>query len=61
MNFTACFFITVIVTIVTIGVNSTLCTYWGYKYKSQQDTEKKPDAKEEEERCSRMKVTGLKQ
>lgn len=43
MSFTAWFFITVIVTIVTIGVNSTLCTYWEYKYKSQQATEKKPD------------------
>ena len=53
MNFTACFFITVIVTIVTIGVNSTLCTYWEYKYKSQQATEEK-------ERCPRMKVTGFK-
>lgn len=60
MNFTAWFFITVIVTIVTIGVNSTLSTYWGYKYKSQQDIKKKPDAKEEEI-CPRIKVTGFKQ
>ena len=59
MSFTAWFFITVIVTIVTFGVNSTLCTYWEYKYKSQQATEKKPDT-EEKERCSRMKVTGFK-
>jgi hypothetical protein len=60
MSFTAWFFITVIVTIVTIGVNSTLCTYWEYKYKSQQATEKKPNT-EEKERCPGMKVTGFKQ
>ena len=55
MSFTAWFF-----TIVTIGVNSTLCTYWEYKYKSQQATEKKPNT-EEKERCPRIKVTGFKQ
>lgn len=60
MSFTAWFSITVIVTIVTIGVNSTLCTYWEYKYKSQQATEKKPNT-EEKERCPRIKVTGFKQ
>lgn len=60
MSFKAWFFITVIVTIVTIGVNRTLCTYWEYKYKSQQATEKKPDT-EEKERCPRMKVAGFKQ
>jgi hypothetical protein len=42
MNFTAWFFITVIVTIVTIGVNSTLCTYWEYKYKSNRLQRKSP-------------------
>ncbi len=61
MSFTSWFFITVIVTIVTIGVNSTLCTYWEYKYKSQQATEKKPNTKEEERDAPRMKVTGFKQ
>lgn len=60
MSFTAWFFITVIVTIVTIGVNSTLCTYWEYKYKSQQATEKKPNTEEKGE-MPRMKVTGFKQ
>ena len=39
MDAFAWFWLTVIICIITIGVNSTLCTYWRYKYTSDKKNE----------------------
>lgn len=39
MDAFAWFWLAVIICIITIGVNSTLCTYWRYKYTSDKKNE----------------------
>lgn len=39
MDAFAWFWLAVIICIITIGVNSTLCTYWRYKYTSNKENE----------------------
>lgn len=39
MDAFAWFWLAVIICIITIGVNSTLCTYWRYKYTSNKKNE----------------------
>ena len=43
MDAFAWFWLAVIICIITIGVNSTLCTYWRYKYTSDKKNETSPE------------------
>ncbi len=53
------FWLAVIVTIITIGVNGTLCSYWKYKYNSKQHTPEQQNSTINKETDQRNVVRGF--